>query len=183
MWSILLAFALSVDALGIGISYGLRKIRTPFVARLVVSLVSLVFTALAIMCGNIITMFVSQDMAKWFGVSLLVLLGLYIIFSNLLKKPEEYDANASKVIDVKEALLLGVALSVDSFGAGVGCATVGINSFIVPILVALGQMIFLHWGSMLGGKISQLRWIPNYAFVVVSGTLLIVIAVIRLVVK
>lgn len=179
MASLLLALSLSVDALGIGISYGLRKIRTTAGAKVIICIISFLFTAAAISAGNIILMFIPPFAAKLCGGIMLGVLGLYIIFSNLLKKPETFDTDSSKYIDMKEAIFLGAALSVDSIGTGICSAVAGVSSFIIPVAAALFQLLFLCAGSFLGSKIVKLKSLPCGIFVVISGLLLVIIALIR----
>lgn len=51
MSALLLAVSLSMDALGIGVSYGLRGIKTSLGAKIVICLVSVMFTAAALFSG------------------------------------------------------------------------------------------------------------------------------------
>ena len=82
---------------------------------------------------------------------MLLILGLVIIVQGFRKRKEENsfscDFDRSKAIETAEALYLGAALSVDSFGAGVSSAVSGMNSILVPILAGLMQMLFLWGGS------------------------------------
>lgn len=180
MTALLLALSLSVDALGIGISYGLRNIKTPFPAKLMISFLSFTITAIAILCGNFILLFLPPEIAKWGGAIMLISLGVFVVFSNLLKKPEGYDADQSQHIDIKEAFFLGIALSIDSFGTGICSAVMGLNSLYIPLMVALCQLLFLWGGSILGKKLRSVESLPSGVFTVLSGILLIVIALIRL---
>lgn len=180
MTAILLALSLSVDALGIGISYGLRNIKTPFSAKVIISFLSFFITAIAILCGNFILLFLPPEVAKWGGALMLIFLGLFIVFSNLLKKPEGYDIDHSQHIDIKEAFFLGTALSIDSFGTGICSAVMGLNSLFIPLMVALCQLLFLCGGNLLGKKLRSVRSLPPSVFTILSGLLLIIIALIRL---
>ena len=45
---ILLSVSLSMDSLGIGISYGIRKIKVPWSAKLIICVISVIFTAIAV---------------------------------------------------------------------------------------------------------------------------------------
>ena len=82
MWflsGILLAISLSMDALGIGISYGLRNIKVPNIPRLIISFISLLFTAIAIGIGNVIVLFLPDYLAKLVGSGMLGVLGAVIL--------------------------------------------------------------------------------------------------------
>ena len=214
MWflsGILLAISLSMDALGIGISYGLRKINVSCLPKFIISFISFLFTALAIFIGNIIVLFLPDYIAKLIGVAMLIILGAYIIIQAFFKKQKDdiYKKKSEKIwsfnlktigfilkiictpichnddvekyskIGIKESLYLGVALSIDSFGAGISSAVSGINNFFVPILVGLCQFIFLSFGIFAGKKLTSFKKIDSKIFLVLSGTLLIVLAFVR----
>lgn len=214
MWflsGILLAISLSMDALGIGISYGLRKINVSYLPKFIISFISFLFTALAIFIGNIIVLFLPDYITKLIGIAMLIVLGVYIIIQAFFKKQKDdiYKKKSEKIwsfkltpfgfilkiictpiyhnddvkkyskIGIKESLYLGVALSIDSFGAGISSAVSGINNFFVPILVGLCQFIFLSFGIFAGKKLTSFEKIDSKIFLVLSGTLLIVLAFVR----
>jgi len=52
---ILLALAVSLDGLGVGLSYGLRRIRLPWTSLVLVSLVSVTASFLSMVTGHLIT--------------------------------------------------------------------------------------------------------------------------------
>ncbi len=58
-----------------------------------------------------------------------------------------------KKIDAKEAIYMGIALSIDSICVGICSSVIGYNSYIFPILVASFQLIFLSFGKLIGEKI------------------------------
>lgn len=209
MWflsGILLAVSLSMDALGIGISYGLRNVKVPIVPKFIISLISVLFTGLAVGIGNIILLVLPADIAKLMGSVMLGILGIFIIYQSL-HKDNEYTKNSTRTwsmvlksfgitikiirdpiscdfdksshIDVKEAIYLGVALSIDSFGAGISSAVSGINSFFVPVMVGICQFLFLSLGLLFGVKLSSLKWFNSKFFVTLSGVMLIILSGIR----
>ena len=87
--------------------------------------------------------------------------------------------DSSKKIDWKEALYLGIALSIDSFCIGIFGSIIGYSSVLFPILVASFQLIFLTIGSFLGTKLSNISKIPENIWSIISGILLICIAISR----
>ena len=68
----------------------------------------------------------------------------------LKNNPEAGDIDHSGVIDKKEALLLGFALSVDSLGAGIGSALSGLCAWYIPFVVGFCQLAFLSVGLLSG---------------------------------
>ena len=83
---LLLAISLSMDALGIGISYGLRGIRTPWKARVTICLISMLFTGAAVGLGNVLLMVIPPEAARLAGAGMLALLGLFIIVQSFWEK-------------------------------------------------------------------------------------------------
>ena len=205
-----MAVSLSMDALGIGISYGLRGIRTPWKARFVICFISMLFTGAAVGLGNILLLVIPAGAARLIGAGMLVLLGLFIIVQSfweksketspkkkkgdtianivlkslgitikIMRNPVSCDFDSSKHIDTLEAVYLGNALSIDSFGAGISSAVSGVNSMAVPLAAGLCQLLFLCCGDFLGSRLKLFHQINSQVFVVISGVLLIVLAMIR----
>lgn len=97
----------------------------------------------------------------------------------IIKNPTSSDLDASNSIDGKEALFLGFALSLDCFCIGACGSVLGINSFLFPLFISIFQLTFLSLGNILGKKLHQLNHLPNNIWSVISGTLLILIGMIR----
>lgn len=97
----------------------------------------------------------------------------------IIRNPISSDLDGSKKIDWKEALYLGLALSIDSMCIGICSSIIGYSSFIFPIFVASFQLIFLCIGSFLGQKILSVSSVPDNIWNVLSGVLLICIGISR----
>lgn len=95
----------------------------------------------------------------------------------IIRDPNYSDFNKSNQIEVKEALYLGIALSLDSIGIGIGSSIMGLNSFLFPILVATFQLFFLSFGSYLGKKIKNISNIPENIWSIIAGVLLIFVGI------
>ncbi len=85
---LLLAFSLSIDAFSTGLSYGVRKITVPFVAKAIVSGFALVFTALSLFVGSTLTLFLPEWVCKWVGIIILFCIGVFTIWGGLTRKDE-----------------------------------------------------------------------------------------------
>lgn len=219
MWilsGILLAISLSMDALGIGVSYGLRGKKVPLLPKVIISLISLAFTAAAIGIGNIVVLFLPDQLAKLIGSGMLGVLGVAIIIQALSKKEGEVEpepevqrpqkktwkialkplgltikiirneiygngskADSAAIMGIRESLYMGVALSIDSFGAGISSAVSGINNFFIPVMVGLCQFIFLSLGIFCGQKLTSIKKADPKIFMLLSGAILVVLAIIR----
>ena len=80
------------------------------------------------------------------------------------------------MIDPKESVFLGLALSLDSFGIGFSMSLINTSSILFPLLASVFQFIFLSLGIWVGKYISRFSNIPNYVYSVISGLLLIFFA-------
>ncbi len=99
----------------------------------------------------------------------------------IIKNPINSDLDSSKKIDAKEALYLGLALSLDSLCIGIGNAMLGMSSFIFPILTSSFQLIFLSFGFSFGRKLNEVTNIPDNIWSIISGVLLIFIGISKLI--
>ena len=105
---LILAVSLSMDALGIGISYGLRGIRVSWKARVVICAMSMMVTGAAVGLGSVLLEVIPLPAAKLLGCGMLLILGLVIIVQGFRKRKEENsfscDFDRSKAIETAEAL-------------------------------------------------------------------------------
>ena len=195
-----LAVSLSLDALGIGASYGVRKIAIPFFTKVILTFESLLLMGLSIFLGSQMTVLFSEKAAKYLGVGLLTVMGLWLLVQGLSKEkqqkqetdakspmamvrtPSACDRDQSFCLDAKEAVYLGLVLSIDSLGAGIGAGAAGISILKLSISIALFQITFLTLGTALGRKIATFSDLPESLWSVISGGLLIGIAFLRVVI-
>ena len=96
----------------------------------------------------------------------------------IIKNPNSSDFDNSNTIDCKEALFLGVALSLDSFCIGIGFSMFDFSSFLFPFLISFFQLVFLNLGNYFGRKIYKFSKLPDNVWSFISGLLLIVIGLI-----
>ena len=205
---ILLAISLSIDTLGISISYSMRKIKIPLSAKLIICFISLLFTYIAISFGNIMLIVIPTRFAKILGAIMMLLLGVFIIYQSIISKeknqnnkkpsginialrilgitikiirePESGDIDKSKHIDPLEAIYLGAALSIDSFAAGISASMSGIDPALILIAVGACQLLFLFIGAKIGKKIVSNMNADFKYFVLISGLILIILSIARM---
>jgi putative Mn2+ efflux pump MntP len=124
---ILLALSVSIDSLGIGISYGIKHTKISKISNFTLFSISFLMTSFSIFIGNSISSLLSEKFSILIGSLLLIFLGIYGIYKNISNKTTNYDFNNSNEIDKKEAIFLGLALSIDSFCVGLGSGIIGFN--------------------------------------------------------
>ena len=206
--SLILAISSSIDSLGIGITYGLRNTKISNIGKIILFLLSIFITFTSVLLGNFLKNIFPLEISTFIGSSILVFMGIFIIFQALnnnenttpkplktakkysffikclgitiqiIKNPISSDLDNSKNIDYKEALFLGLALSLDSFGIGIGSSIINTNIYLFPLLVASLQIIFLSLGSRLGKSFKKLNFSQNI-WSIISGILLIFIGILK----
>lgn len=103
-------------------------------------------------------------------------LGLVV---KVLKTPVVADIDNSGSISSAEAVLLGTALSLDAFGAGIGAAFMGIPPLSTAFLIALMSGLFLRIGMWCG--FSHSKNPKNRLMIYLPGLILIVLGLFRLI--
>lgn len=102
---------------------------------------------------------------------------LFGIVINILKKPMEADFDRSGTITGKEAFLLGLALSFDAFGAGLGAAMLGFSPILLACIIGIMSSLFIKAGMSFGNKLTYQIWVHKLTFL--PGVLLIIIGILK----
>jgi len=102
-------------------------------------------------------------------------LGLVI---QMVKTPVKADLDQSGAISATEAVLLGTALSLDSFGAGIGAALLGFAPLPTAAIIAVASGIFLASGLRIGYLCADLRWLRKFS--ILPGFVLIIMGILKL---
>ncbi|MEK0316112.1 MntP/YtaF family protein [Cohnella sp. 56] len=243
-----LAFAVSLDGFGVGITYGLRKIRIPLPSIAIIAGCSGVVILISMLVGTFIARWLSPYGAKAVGAVILIGIGSYALIQfarrrkgtdddaadgadtgtggadgsrqaspanaeaaaadpgqaaddgalssaervpmltlelrlfgliiQILRTPSVADVDRSGIITSGEALLLGFALSLDAFGAGIGAALVGFPAAPTAIMIAAASGLFLWAGMRVGFVAAGMRWAQQLT--VLPGVILIVMGIFKL---
>ena len=102
-------------------------------------------------------------------------LGLII---RIWRTPAMADMDRSGVISASEAVLLGLALSLDSLGAGIGAALIGFPPVATSLLIGAASGLCIAAGVKLGFLFAGWRWIGKLT--VLPGCILIVMGLLKL---
>lgn len=95
------------------------------------------------------------------------------IVIDILRTPASADMDRSGTISAGEAALLGAALSLDAFGAGIGAALIDLAPWVTAPVIALFCAIFLQLGLHAGKLASGASWMSRLSFV--PGIILIML--------
>ncbi len=204
--AILLVTALSIDAFVASIAYGTNKIKIPFYSVATINVVCTLLLGISLYFGSVVREVIPGNFVALIGIMILLGLGLYQlfegVFKNLIKKylvqekrmdfelfdfrfvleiyidETKADFDQSRRLNVKEALALAVALSVDGLAAGFGSALGNINYTQILLLSLVFHMLAVWIGVWVGQRLARKIKI-NMSWV--SGLILILLALIRLV--
>jgi putative sporulation protein YtaF len=203
---ILLAFAVSLDSFNVGFTYGLRKMTIPFKSIVIIACCSALSLIIAMGTGKMISVLLSPHLAEQLGGVILVILGGWVLYQffqperktdqkkekmlvkfeikslgvviQILKKPMTADFDRSGTITGIEAVMLGLALSLDAFGAGIGAALLGYSPYLMALFVACMSSLFVTFGIKLGKWLAHFIWIEKISCL--PGILLIVLGIWKL---
>jgi putative sporulation protein YtaF len=100
------------------------------------------------------------------------------IIIQILRTPSAADVDRSGTITTGEALLLGTALSLDAFGAGIGAGLVGFPPILTAVFIAVSSGIFLRVGTRVGFRVAEWRWVRQLS--VLPGVILIAMGLFKL---
>jgi len=100
------------------------------------------------------------------------------IVIQILRTPAAADMDRSGTITVGEAFLLGTALSLDAFGAGIGAAMVGFSPLVTSATIAAAGGLFLWMGTRVGFRVAGWRWVRPLT--VLPGIILIAMGLLKL---
>lgn len=197
---LLYILSVNLDSIGVGLSYGLRKIHISFTAGVICASVSVLCFAITFFTGTFLSAYFSPILAKALASVILFLLGLWIILNSftdvkhtrkfsirplgitilIMCDPALCDFDNSSKIDTREAIYLALSLSLDSVAVGLGAGLAGISAWYLPILIGVSQFLFLTIGKALGEKLSSLK-IPHKIWTVLSGLILILLAIVHII--
>ena len=176
--------------------------RIPFKSIVIIACCSAMTLTIAMSIGHLLQRFLSPVFAEKMGGIILIILGVWVIYQffrsekekdilphekviinleikslglviHILKKPMSADFDKSGTITGVEAIMLGLALSLDAFGAGIGAVMLGFSPGYLALAVALLSSLLVFFGIKLGSYLSQITWLQNFSFL--PGILLIII--------
>ncbi|MBR2744991.1 MAG: manganese efflux pump [Clostridia bacterium] len=172
---LIIGLSSSIDAIGIGITYGLKKIKISNSSNLILFIISILVTSISMIIGNTIRQFIPIYISHIAGSLILSALGIFMIFNT-----KTSDLDNSKDIDSREAVLLGLAISLDSFGVIVSSAVAGIYTSFLPIYISALNTIFIKLGNCFGHKLIKKNKYSDNIWSKISGILLIIIGILKL---
>lgn len=187
LFSLFLAFSLSLDALGIGLSYGLRHIRFRLSSLFLLTIEAFLMMELFLAAGRRLAAVFPAHPAERISPLILLFFGAWLCLQGMgqgkekeaspLQAPSLCDKNASSSIEPKETVLLGFLLSMDSFAIGLSAAAGGMDVAFLPLFSALFQTLFLAFGEKCGTRLRLSPAPKESLWSLLSGGILVLLAV------
>ncbi|MDQ0351224.1 putative sporulation protein YtaF [Alkalibacillus filiformis] len=188
--TLLLSFAVSFDSFFFGLTYRVRSITVKPHTVLMIG----AFTACSFLLGGWIgelVMFIMPFISHILGGLIFIAIGSWVLWQwlqdqkqkvkyyyrvqemklnirtiwEILKRPQVADRDQSGSISGMEAVVVAIALSLDSFASGIGAAFFEIPALAVAIVVGLSSMFFLMCGIGLGKWMHRFTWIHPLSFI------------------
>ncbi|MDD2202417.1 MAG: manganese efflux pump [Firmicutes bacterium] len=181
----LISAAISADAFGAGLVYGLRRICAPWQVICVVGAISATAVGVSTWLGSVAGTLVDAKIAAILGGVVLVAMGAWLVLEGIgdwarggllagtrpvslrlkplglvvqiMRDPEVADVDRSGAISAGEAFLLGTALALDSLGTGLGAGLAGASWFSVASAAGVLTCVGFRLGIAVGGKTPE-RW-------------------------
>lgn len=231
---LILAFAVSLDGFGVGVMYGLRKIRIPFLSIGIISLWSGIIIYSSMQIGVLMSSFMSPLFAKRIGALILIGIGIWALSQlrqqkshdpqeaakssedqislssvppsghepatldtlqrtkeilniefkrfglviQILRTPSIADVDKSGNISASEATLLGLALSLDAFGAGIGAALIGFVPLLTASVISISSGSFIALGLRIGFRYAEMTWMKKLS--ILPGCVLILMGLLKM---
>ena len=167
MLVIIIAISLSMDAFSLALAYGTLNLNKKDIYKLslVVGFYHFFMPLLGLFFGNIILKYVSNPNFLVFVI--LFIIGIEMIYETFKEE------DIKNIVNFRQILLFGLAVSIDSFSVGIGLNVISKNYLYCSTIFSIFSLSFTYLGLILGKKINN---IIGKTSTVIGGLILIVIA-------
>lgn len=170
--------AVTLDSLTAGLTYGTRKVRIQPLSYLILICIPALFITAANQLGTLLACLLPPQVLPWISFLLLFLLGISKIIESLIRRlaakhpsltrnwgckikqiniiftiylsPEYANGEDLQILSAKEALLLSLALSLDSILVGMAFTTEAVSWVFLFLLAVLFNLLFFLIGYLAG---------------------------------
>ncbi|MGG0461343.1 manganese efflux pump [Priestia aryabhattai] len=186
-WLFILGFALSssIDNFGVGISYGVRKVRIKWLSNLLIATICFLFSMVGITFGKWISIILPGVFHVIVAVVLLTLIGIRIILlvgsqrNNGIDELDSTGQGKVRSIGWIESSVLGVALSANALTNGLGAGLLGLSPLAISLTSAFGSFITVWLGGMVGQKAANVqigKFTLSQCGTLISGITILIVA-------
>ena len=164
---LLTALTVSVDSLVCGFSLALTRHKK-------FTIVSCIAVTVFIMCAltNYLTVFFAEKITErtvCLGGLILIFVGIFNILNN--KNPKE---KSQRKESFPQVLITGFAVGLDGAFANLSLSLMGLNSFYVPVIIAVTHALMIYVGILLSStsiakKFAKIEFIPPLILILLGG--------------
>lgn len=178
---ILIGMAANLDNLGIALAYGVKQTKIAIFPNLIIAIISMVITYVAVFVGSNIIDYITPHIANILGSLLLCGVGVWTLSSDRfsrrksLKSFEITNKEKNHIISYKEAIFIGLLLSLNCMAGGIGIGANGISAIWTVISIGFFSILTIGLGSHFGNLLSK-SFIGKYS-TLISGCLMILIGI------
>lgn len=180
---ITLVAAISIDAFVTALGYGVENISIPTKSALIIHIINIACISASLFLGEYISMYIPKNITVIVGAIILFIMGVTKLFDGIIKNalqktdnfkkdicfslkslkfilsvyadPKSADADSSKTLSPKEAAVLAITLSIDSFPVGVGLGLSTAPYIYVILLAIIADEFAIRSGHLLGKKTAK----------------------------
>lgn len=186
-----ISVASNLDNAGVGVAYGVKNIRIPFLANAVIALIGFLFTLVGGLFGDWISLWLSPFLCNVIGMMVLVTIGIWIVsqplrekrakrppshrhlFMRIFRHPEEAEMDGSRSIGFMESIILGVVLSINNVAGGFDTGLMQLNIWATSLISGAFSFFCVGFCAYLGARFAAEK-LGKHANLV-SGALLILV--------
>ena len=193
MWLIpilLIGVTSNVDNLGAGVSLGVRSGPVPRMANGIIAVITMVGTAMAMVLGRALGRELPPSDGRLAGAVIVLAIGIWSIVSTVTTRgvgamettgaagrdaPTGRGDLRQQNVTVREALVLGLALSVNNLGAGIGAGMAGLPPALTTAMTGVFSLLAIGPSSRLAYALGA-RWLGRSSSLM-GGILLIAVGI------
>lgn len=201
---ILLVTALCLDSFIASVAYGTNGIQIPLRSAFVISSVGALFLGGSFFAAYLVRGLVPQNLCTMISFCALLFIGINNLIQSLLKKylknrkqkklnfslsgigfmiqiyldETTADMDHSKVLSMREAVYLAIAVSIDSLVTGFGTGLVMFNQLQIVLYFFVANMAAIGFGFFLGSKMQNSL---HFDISWMGGTMLILLAFLKMI--
>lgn len=166
----IIAVSLSMDAFSLSLAYGTLNLEKKYMNLL--SMIVGIYHFFMPLIG----LYVGSTVLSIIKINPNIIVFLVLVFIGIQMIIDSFKSDKLvKLVKLKDLLLFGFAVSIDSFSVGIGLNTITDNYLLSVTMFSLSSFTFTYIGLLLGKKISE---IIGKLATIIGGIVLIVIGII-----
>ncbi len=164
---ILIAAVSNLDNFAVGVAFGMRGQKIAATPNVIIATVTMAGTGSAIASGHWLSRLLPSTVASALGSLIIITIGAWTILGSLttprapggveahrsVSLPRNQDGNND--ISPRDAVVLGIALSLNNVGSGIGAGVAGIPLVTTTLLAGAFSLLFIRGGSHAGRSAGQ----------------------------